>query len=99
MELMLIPIMRDGAHTAESIENLYSERNLQVLPWSVNSSVLYAIENVWNGLKQIVLYSSPNIEDPWRNNPDLKTLAASNINSMPRRIAAMIKAKSGLTKY
>lgn len=101
--------MQDGApcHTAKSIKNLFSESNLQVLPWPGNSPDLNPIENVWNGLKRIV-YSSPNptlavlkanIEDAWRNNPDLKTLAASCINSMPRRIAAVIKAKGGLTKY
>lgn len=101
--------MQDGApcHRAKSIQNLFSQHKLKILPWPGNSPDLNPIENVWSLLKTNV-YSSPNptvdilkrnIENNWVNTNHLRDVAIACIRSMPKRIDAVIRAKGGLTKY
>lgn len=101
--------MHDNApcHRAKSVKEHLRSVNLQLLDWPGNSPDMNPIENVWNSLKNIVSSRNctskqalmDNITDIWQNNEHIKNCILSAIESMPRRIAALIKAKGGHTKY
>ena len=101
--------MQDSApcHTANVIKGYFTEIGLEVLPWPGNSPDLNPIEGVWFNLKDRVNeIISTNKRDlieriiqVWHHNRDIPTLIEKYYASMPNRIAAVIKAKGGSTKY
>lgn len=94
-------------HKAKSIQNFLESVILPVLPWPENSPDLSAIENLWSVLKSLVYERrnttiqelKANIEDVWKNHPKIKQTIRACVESMPKRIRAVIKAKGGTTKY
>lgn len=99
----------DGAtcHTAKVVKEFISLNNMEVLcPWPGNSPDISPIENCWSELKKKVSNLNPTsindlkikINQVWRNDisPDY---CKHLIDSMPNRIAAVIKAKGQITKY
>ena len=79
---------------------------ITLLEWPGNSPDLYHIENLWAVLKNKVTDKHPSnisalieaIKLVWiRKIPD--KFCKNLIESMPRRMKVIIKAKRGLTKY
>lgn len=101
--------MQDGApcHTAKKIKTFLQDERIPLLPWPGNSPDMNPIENVWECLKRELAKENittkvqliERIIYHWNHNEKLKEIATNCINSMPRRVDALIKAKGGLTKY
>lgn len=100
---------QDGApcHRSKLIKNHLHAMGLQVLPWPGNSPDLNPIEGLWNDLKNEVNKVQvtnkeqlvERIQEVWHGNGRLAELAKQYIDSMPRRVAAVIAARGGHTKY
>lgn len=101
--------MHDSApcHKARSVTAFLAERNVTVLPWPGNSPDMNPIENMWEltkraMAKEVITNKQQLIETlirEWYHNSKLQENAKTCIESMPRRIEALIAAKGGITKY
>ncbi len=92
------------AHSAKATSTWFKDHGIPVLNWPANSPDLNPIENLWGIVKRKMRYARPN------NAEELKaTIRATSalitpeqchrlIDSMPRRIAAVIQAKGAPTK-
>ena len=102
-------------HKTRDITQLLEENNIPVMKWPAQSPDLNPIENVWRDLKHrfhsrfldlgtrpstaaaaVAKYSAM-IEELWMSVD--RGLIQRLLESMPRRIAAVIAAKGGHTKY
>jgi len=101
--------MHDSApcHKAKSVTSFLEKKNVNVLPWPGNSPDLNPIENAWELLKRkIAIQNIKNQTDlveslvrVWNNDEELQKNIKNCIQSMPRRVQAVIDAKGGSTKY
>ncbi|GFW17362.1 transposable element Tcb2 transposase [Trichonephila clavipes] len=101
--------MQDRApcHTARSIKAVLAEQNIPLLDWPGNSPDMSTIENVWELMKREVAKNVitnktqllERIIRVWNHHPQMQETVQSCIDSMPRRIEALIAAKGGTTKY
>lgn len=101
--------MHDGApcHKAKSITTFLEQKKIEVLDWPGNSPDMNPIENVWELLKRAVAISAittkreliEKIIFEWNHNTHLQDTIQSCIESMPRRVKALIAAKGAHTKY
>jgi len=98
----------DGAssHTAKTVKTYLQRKNIDLLPWPAHSPDLNPIENVWSKLKRNVSrrMRTTSLDDLWQNVQEEwlkidKNYILSLIQSMPRRIKAVLKSKGGATKY
>ena len=97
----------DSKHASNKATKWLEDNNIQVLVWPAQSPDLNAIEHLWVELKKALQrYSSPpkgvyklwdRIAEEWKKIPP--ETCQRLIESMPRRIQAVIKAKGGHTKY
>ncbi len=90
------------AHSAKATSTWFKDHGIPVLNWPANSPDLNPIENLWGIVKRKMRYARPN------NAEELKATIRATwalitpeqchrpINSMPRRIAAVIQAKGVL---
>ncbi len=93
------------AHTAKGTKSCFNDYGVTVLDWPANSSDLNPIENIWGIVKRKMRDTRPNNADDLK--AAIKTTWGSItpeqchrlIDSMPRRIDAVIHAKGGPTKY
>jgi hypothetical protein len=97
----------DPKHTSKVAKKWFSDNSIKVLKWPAQSPDLNPIEHLWTYLKRrLQTYDEPpksvhelweRVEKEWEAIPveECRKL----IESMPRRIAAVIKAKGGYTKY
>ena len=95
----------DPKHTARKTTAFFRANKIKLLEWPPQSPDLNPIENLWSILDQQVdkgdvtnklkLFSA--LEDAWNKIDDhyLQNL----VESMPRRLQAVIQAKGGHTKY
>ncbi|KAL0146748.1 hypothetical protein M9458_058088 [Cirrhinus mrigala] len=93
------------AHSAKDTSTWFKDHGISVLNWPANSPDLNPIENLWGIVKRKMRYARPN------NAEELKATIRATwalitpeqchrlIDSMPRRIAAVIQAKGAPTKH
>jgi transposase len=97
----------DPKHTSKLAKETMKKMQLKVLPWPSQSADLNPIEHLWQHLKsELAKYSEPptsirqlwdRVEEVWRAiDPEI---CQNLILSMPRRVAAVLEAKGGHTKY
>lgn len=97
----------DPKHTSLKAANWFKKNKVNVLKWPAQSPDLNPIEHLWQHLKrQLNAYEVPpagihelweQVQVEWEKIP--KEVCVNLIESMPRRIQAVIKAKGGHTKY
>lgn len=101
--------MQDGApcHNARSVKAFLEEENVPLLPWPGNSPDMNPIENVWELMKrevakEVITNKTQLIEKiiyAWNHHPRMQETVQACINSMPKRIEALIASKGASTKY
>ena len=97
----------DPKHTCKKAKEWFQDHNYNVLLWPAQSPDLNPIEHLWDHLKrQLAGYpTQPSgilelwelVEKEWNDIPP--QVCQKLIESMPRRVAAVLKAKGGYTKY
>lgn len=97
----------DPKHTSKHTRNEMRRLGIRAIPWPSCSPDMNPIEHVWNYLDRLLRAHNPKpqnkdelreiIEKLWYSIP--LEYIQSLYNSMPRRIAALIKAKGYHTKY
>jgi transposase len=97
----------DPKHTSRKARNWMEENNIMLLDWPPQSPDLNPIEHLWQHIKmQLAKHETPakgvweiweRVAEVW-NNIELE-VCQNLIESMPRRVEAVIKAKGGNTKY
>lgn len=98
---------QDGAscHTAKRVKAWFDNQNIEQMTWPANSPDLSPIENIWieidKKLAKLRISSLAELEDTlhrlWGEIDRQDILA--HIESMPRRVAAVVAARGGYTKY
>ena len=99
--------MHDNApcHRAHVVSDWLEEQEITILSWPAQSPDLNPIENLWDHMeRQLEKMPSTTKEGLWKNLQVLWSAIPPEtiqnlVSSMPRRVAAVIKAKGGHTKY
>jgi transposase len=97
----------DPKHRCNKAKAWFKDHGIEVLPWPAQSPDLNPIEHLWGHLKkQLGQYETPpsgilelweRIQKEW---DEIKpSVCQGLIESMPRRVEAVIKAKGGHVKY
>jgi transposase len=100
-------MVQDNApcHRAHLVTDWMSAHNMDLLPWPAYSPDLNPIENLWSAMKSRVQGQQfPTKDALWSALEALWNAFSTNfvrlyIDSMPRRISAVIAAKGGSTIY
>lgn len=97
----------DPKHTSKKAKEWFNNHEFEVMDWPAQSPDLNPIEHLWVTLKRkLASYSTPpkgilelweRVEKEWDGN-DASTCQGL-IESMPRRVQEVIKAKGGYTTY
>ena len=97
----------DPKHTARVTTEWLDNKNIEVLEWPPQSPDLNPIENLWAWFKfRLSDYDSPpsSVHELWERAQDIWNRFTEEectrlIDSMPKRIAAVIKAKGDYTGF
>ncbi|GFV64022.1 putative transposase like protein [Trichonephila clavipes] len=92
---------------ARPIKAFLAEQNIPLLDWPGNSPDMNPIENIWELMKRevakdVIANKTQLLEriiHVCNHHPQMQETVQSSIDSMPRRIEALIAAKGGSTKY
>jgi transposase len=97
----------DPKHKSKMAQNWFQDNGIKVLPWPAQSPDMNPIEHLWTYLKRkLKEYDHPpsgilelweRVEKEWNKIPAEE--CQKLIESMPRRVKAVVKAKGGYTKY
>ena len=97
----------DPKHTCKKAKKWFDDHGIKPLLWPAQSPDLNPIEHLWHHLKRrLAGYETPpngildlweRVQDEW-DKIDPK-VCQDLIQSMPRRVQAVIEAKGGSTKY
>lgn len=97
----------DPKHTSKKASSWFKDHDFDVMEWPAQSPDLNPIEHLWSHLKRrLAQYEEPpagvhelweRVQKEWEGIP--KEVCQNLISSMPRRVAAVIKAQGGHTKY
>ena len=106
-ETLIFQQDNDPKHTSHKASKWFKQNSINVLKWPAQSPDLNPIEHLWQHLKQqLNAYEVPpagihelwdRVQVEWEKIP--KEVCRNLIESMPRRIEAVIKAKGAQTKY
>jgi len=93
----------DPKHTSKMAKTWFQDNGIETLLCPAQSPDLNPIEHLWSHLKrQLAEYEVPpgGITGLWERVEEIDVLTCQNlVDSMPRRIEALIKAKGAYTKY
>ena len=97
----------DPKHTSKLAQKWFQDHNYTVMKWPAQSPDLNPIEHLWWHVKRrLADYETPSsgVEELWNHcqvewEKIPKEVCQNLIESMPRRVQAVIKAKGGYTKY
>ncbi len=97
----------DPKHTSKKAKTWLDDHGFEVMVWPPQSPDLNPIEHLWGHLKRkLAEYGEPpsSIQELWtrvqKEWDDIGEQECRNlIESMPRRVEAVLKAKGGHTKY
>jgi len=97
----------ESKHTCRKVKEWLEEQDFETMVWLAQSPDLNPIEHLWGCLKRRLgeYEHSPNgilqlwkrIQEVWEGTPVEE--CQKLIESMPRRVQAVVKAKEGYTKY
>ena len=97
----------DPKHTSKLAKDWFQDNGVELLDWPAQSPDLNPIEHLWFHLKRrlgayqdalkSMLELWERVQEEWEKIP--KETCLELIRSMPRRVAAVLKAKGGYTKY
>jgi transposase len=97
----------DPKHTSKRAAKWFEDNNIEVMSWPAQSPDINPIEHLWMHLKkELRKHSTPprgvhelweRVVEEWNKIPP--ETCQKLIESMPRRIEAVIRAKGGHTKY
>lgn len=97
----------DPKHTSKKAKNWLENSGMDIMVWPAQSPDLNPIEHLWGHLKKrLAAYEKPpsgalelwqRVEREWEGIP--KEVCRNLIESMPRRVQAVLKAKGSYTKY
>lgn len=95
----------DPKHTAHSVKNQLSKNVRNFLEWPAQSPDLNPIEHLWDHLDKKIRYHTISninqlksvIENEW--NQISSDVTSNLVNSMPKRLQAVLQAKGYTTKY
>ena len=97
----------DPKHTSKKAQELFKDHEMEVMRWPPQSPDLNPIEHLWkDSKKSINSYNRPpsGVFELWERAAEkwgeiIKEQCQGLIQSMPRRLAAVIRARGGNTKY
>lgn len=94
-------------HTAKEVMKWFKEKKIETIKWPASSPDLNPIENIWKLLKDNIQKSEPfpktinelkiALREEWSKFDT--SILEKVVDSMPRRINAVLEAKGGPTKY
>ncbi len=93
------------AHSSKATKKWLTDNNIQVLDWPANSPDLNVIEAIWDTMKRRMRNKKPTTSEQLKQviMESWDSITALDIDklvsSMPRRVAATIRAKGDVTKY
>jgi transposase len=94
-------------HVSKVMMDFFKEMGIRVLEWPGNSPDLNPIENLWAILKKRIQKRDCSTTDKlvkavneiWFQDPEISAICAALVESMPKRIAHVIKSKGGHIMY
>lgn len=95
----------DPKHTAARVKNWLQQQNIDVMPWPAQSPDINPIENLWIDVKKAVQEAKPsNVRQLWEVVKGAWSAITPErcqrlIESMPRRMEAILSNKGHTTKY
>lgn len=95
----------DPKHTSKLVKNWFVGQKIRLLDWPAQSPDLNPIEHLWNDVDQVIRQRRPTnlsilwetIVEAWSAIPPER--CRNLVESMPRRLAAVIENKGFSTKY
>lgn len=94
-----------SCHSAKYTKDWMRRNNIDLLDWPAQSPDLNPIEHLWDALgRQIGSRAFPNNEKLWQHLQEQwqlipRVYISKLVESMPRRVDAVIKARGGYTRY